>query len=149
MAKTIKWHRILGTFLRDMFIGSSLKVDLEIDLSFRKQLLDIVILEKGKGKLPDNLPDGFNDLAKYNLITYKSFHEPLDGWVLHELIGHFVNYRKQQVEEGETLPPIDSFKLFAISTRFPQKLNSEVELIPESKGVYRVCWGIIAFSFLT
>ena len=142
MIKTIKWHRILGTVLRDMFTGRPLKVKLEIDLSIRKQMLDIVIIEKGKGELPDKLPDGFDDLVEHNLITYKSMHEPLDCWALYELIGHFTNYRKQLVEEGEILPPMNSFNLYAISTRFPQKLKSEVELIPESQGLYRVNLGV-------
>ena len=142
MIKTIKWHRILGTALRDRFTGCPLKIKLEIDLSIRKQLLDIVIIEKGEGKLPDKLPDGFDDLVKHNLITYKSMHEPLDCWALYELIGHFTNYRKQQVEEGETLPPMNFFNLYAISTRFPQKLKNEVRLIPKSQGVYRVSLGI-------
>jgi len=142
MIKPIKWHRILGTVLRDMFTGRPLKVELETDLSIRKQMLDIVIIKKGKGELSDKLPDGFGDLVEHNLITYKSMHEPLDCWALFELIGHFINYRKQQVEEGETLPPMNVFNLYAISTRFPQKLKSEVELIPESQGLYRVTLGV-------
>ncbi len=141
LVKTIKWHRILGTAIRDMFINSSLKVELEVDLSIRKQLLDIVIIEKGEGKLPDNLPDGFNSLAKYNLITYKSMHESLNSWALDEFLGHFVNYRKQSVEEGEPLLSENLFKLYAISTRFPQNLDSKFKLIPLTQGLYQICWG--------
>ena len=139
--KLVQWHRLIGTALRDMSTRSSLEVELEIDLSLRKQLLDIVIIKKGKGKLPKNMPDGFDNLAKYNLITYKSLHESLNSWALDEFLGYYTNYRKQSVPEGKTLPKENSFKLYAISTRFPKKLNSEFELIPQSEGLYQVCWG--------
>jgi len=137
----IQWHRLIGTALRDMSTNSSLDVKLEIDLSARKQILDIVIIKKGKGKLPNNMPDGFNNLAKYNLITYKSVHESLNSWTLNELIGHYINYRKQSVPEGKTLPEEDLFKLYAIGTRFPQKLDSEYGLIRQSEGIYQILWG--------
>ena len=137
----VPWHRLIGTALRDMSTNSSLAVELEIDLSARKQMLDIVIIKKGVGKLPDNMPDGFDNLANYNLITYKSLHESLNSWALNEFIGHYTNYRKQSVPEGKTLPPEDSFKLYAISTRFPQKLDSEFGLNHQSEGIYQILWG--------
>jgi hypothetical protein len=31
----------------------------------------------------------------HNLISFKSFQESLDAWSLKELVGHYVNYRKQ------------------------------------------------------
>jgi len=34
------------------------------------------------------LPDGFEDLAKHNLLTFKSHRESLGGWALCELVGH-------------------------------------------------------------
>ena len=136
------WHRLFGLVLIDLFINSPFKVELELDLSLRKQLLDVVVVRKDKGKFLGRLPDGLADLAKHNLITYKSLHEPLDGWVLEELIGYFVNYRKQVVEEREPLPPKDIFRLYAVSTRFPQKLSREVKLVPQSEGIYQVYFGV-------
>jgi len=109
--------------------------------TIRKQKSDVIVIKKGEGKLPDSLPDGFDDLVKYNLITYRSLHETLDGWALDELLGYFVNYRKQLVEEDEPLPPLELFKLYAISTHFPKKLSEEFKLVSELQGVYRVRWG--------
>ena len=52
------------------------------DLSLKKQLLDV-------------MPEGLEELAAHNLITFKSHHEALNDWALKELTGHYVNYRKQ------------------------------------------------------
>ena len=56
------------------------------------QLLDVVIIEQ---TAPDgsasNLPDGLDNLRAHNLLTYKSKREPLDGWALDELIGHYTS----------------------------------------------------------
>ena len=136
------WHRLFGLVLIDLFTNSPFKVELELDLSTRKQLLDVVVVRKDKGEFSGKLPDGLEDLSKHNLITYKSLREPLDSWALEELIGYFVNYRKQVVEEREALPPSESFRLYAVSTRFPKKLSSEVELVPKSKGIYQTCFGV-------
>ena len=135
------WHRLFGLVLIDLFTSSPFEVELEIDLSLRKQLLDVAVVRKDKGEFVGKLPDGLDNLAKYNLITYKSLHEPLDSWVLEELIGYFVNYRKQVVGEREPLPPSELFRLYAVSTRFPKKLSSEIKLVPQSKGIYQVDFG--------
>ena len=116
--------------------------------STSQQKPNVIVIEKGEGELPDYLPDGFDDLAKYNLITYKSMHEVLDSWALDELLGYFVDYRKQLVAEGEALPPRESFKLYALSTSFPQKLSEEVEFVPELPGVYGVRWGSIVVKVI-
>src|SRR5262245_36222714 len=89
------WHRLFGLVLFDFFTGSPFAVELEKDLSIQKQLLDVVIVRRGKGRFARRLPDGLDDLAAHNLITFKSHHEALDDWALKELTGHYVNYRKQ------------------------------------------------------
>ena len=48
----------------------------------REQEPNVIVIEKGEGELPDILPDGFDNLAKYNLIAYKSMHESLISWNL-------------------------------------------------------------------
>src|ERR1700689_2926032 len=89
------WHRLFGLSLVDFFRGMPVTVELEKDLSLKQQLLDVVLIHKGPGPLPCRLPDGFDPLAAHNLVTFKSLQEPLDGWALNELVGHYVNYRKQ------------------------------------------------------
>jgi hypothetical protein len=84
------------------------------------------------------MPDGFEELAAHNLITFKSHHEALDAWALWELIGHFVNYRKQASPTLQDLLPENDFRLFAVCARFPQRLTERAELQVVREGVYEV-----------
>jgi hypothetical protein len=43
------WHRIFGLALTDLFTGSPYIVELEKDLSLKKQFLDVVIIKKTFG----------------------------------------------------------------------------------------------------
>src|SRR5437868_7914461 len=99
----MNWHRLFGLLLTDFFAGSPFVVELEKDLSLKKQLLDVVILRKEQGDFTEPLPDGLDDLVPHNLITFRSFQEALDDWVLKELTGHYVNYRKQVSPSWEYL----------------------------------------------
>ena len=81
-------HRLFGLSWMDFFQGTDVDVQMEIDLSLKQQFLDVVLIRKGPGPISRRLPDGFEDLAGHNLITFKSHHEALDEWALHELIGH-------------------------------------------------------------
>ena len=91
----IQWHRLFGLVLSDFFSNTPYSVELECDLSLRQQFLDVIIVKKRAGAIQRALPDGLDNLTTHNLLSYKSLHEPLDQWALEELIGHFVNYRKQ------------------------------------------------------
>jgi hypothetical protein len=87
------------------------------------------------------LPDGLDNLRAHNLLSYKSKREPLDGWALDELLGHYVNYRKLISPKAGLLPKAD-FQLYAVATRQPQELARDAALqstlLP---GVYDVTWG--------
>lgn len=95
-----------------------------------------------EGPPPAELPDGLEDMSLHNLMTYKSHQESLDGWALDELLGHFVNYRKSVGSRTEGLPPIEDFRLYAVTARYPAKLAEAVELERQTNGVYDVRWGI-------
>ena len=114
----IDWHRLFGIALTDFFSGSPFVVELEKDLSLKQQFLDVVILRKEEGEFPGPLPCGLETLRRYNLLTYKSLREPLDDWALDELIGHFVNYRKQLSHSSEPLVPMDEFGLYGVCNNF-------------------------------
>jgi hypothetical protein len=129
------WHRLFGLVLTDYFTGSPFVVELEKDLSLRQQYLDVVIIRKGQGRFRGRLPDGLDDLANHNLITFKSHHEALDDWALMELTGHYVNYRKQVSPPAQLLPAA-AFRLYAISSSYPHNLANEVALQPLREGVY-------------
>jgi len=47
----------------------------EIDLSLKQQFVDLVLIRRGPGPIPRPLPDGFEDLAAHNLLTFKSHQE--------------------------------------------------------------------------
>jgi hypothetical protein len=135
------WHHLFGITLTDYFSGTAYTVELEADLSLKKQLLDIVIIDMQEGEPPDTLPDGLENLTVHNLLSYKSVHEPFDRWAADELIGHYVNFRKQNSPSLKNLLPESDFRLYAVSTRFPRKLAGQVTLESQKKGVYDFQWG--------
>ena len=137
----LDWHRMFGLTLVDLFTDSPFEVELEKDLSIKQQWLDVVILRKGLGEIAEALPDGLENLAEHNLLSYKSFREGLTSWSIDELLGHFVNYRKQVSPRRQRLLPMEQFRLYAISTREPAKLRSEVKLEKVQPGVYETLWG--------
>src|SRR5262245_23148586 len=130
------WHRLFGLLLTDFFTGSPFVVELEKDLSLRQQYLDVVIIRKGKGRFRGRLPDGLDDLAAHNLLTFKSHHEALDDWALMELTGHYVNYRKQVSAARQQLLPAEVFRLYAVCSSYPHNLAHEVALARLGEGVY-------------
>jgi hypothetical protein len=127
--------------MTDYFTGTPFVVELEKDLSLKLQLLDVVVLRKQPGEFPGRLADGLENLAEHNLLSYKSLGEALDDWTLDELIGHYVNYRKQVSPSLDHLLPPEQFRLYGISTRFPDKLSHQVGLAELQAGVYEVVWG--------
>ena len=104
------WHRLFGLSWTDFFRGMPVTVELEKDLSLKQQLLDVVLIRKEAGTLPCRLPDGFEGLAAHNLVSFKSYQESLDGWTLNELVGHYVNYRKQISPSMQDLLPETAFR---------------------------------------
>ena len=136
-------HRLFGLSWIDFFQGTTISVETEIDLSLKQQFLDLVFIRKGTEPIPRPLPDGFDDLAAHNLLTFKSHQEALDGWALCELVGHYVNYRKQSGSSRQNLLPESDYRLFAVCARYPHNLAQQVELTPLREGVYEVRLGTI------
>ncbi|MCP4351881.1 MAG: hypothetical protein GY795_40985 [Desulfobacterales bacterium] len=141
MIELTDWHHLMGMVLTDFFTETSYDVTIEADLSKKKQILDMLIIRKKEGNPPKELPDGFENLAIYNLLSYKSVQEPFDDWAADELVGHFVNYRKQVSPSLKKLLPKKDFRLYAVSTRFPRKLAEQERFEPVAEGVYDVQWG--------
>ena len=57
------WHRLFGLLLTDFFTDSPFAVEVERDLSVQQQLLDVVIVRRGRGRFAGRLPDGLDELA--------------------------------------------------------------------------------------
>jgi hypothetical protein len=134
------WHRLFGLLLTDFFTGLPFVVEVERDLSEQQQFLDVVIVRRGRGRVSIRLPDGLDDLAEHNLITFKSHHEALDGWAMKELIGHYVAYRKLIGPAPSELLPEDQFRLYAVCARFPENLAGQVPWQARQAGVYHCQW---------
>jgi hypothetical protein len=129
-------HRLFGLSWTDFVQGTAIAIETELDLSLKQQFLDLVIIRKGREPIPRPLPDGFEDLAAHNLVTFKSYQETLDGWALCELIGHYVNYRKQSSPSLSDLLSESDFRLFAVCARYPHNLVQQVTLTSPQEGVY-------------
>src|SRR5579884_1153522 len=120
MDEQLPWHRYFAPSWVDFFRGLPVTVEPEKDLSLKKQLLDVLLLRREAGPLTCRLPDGFEELAAYNLLTFKSHNEKRSAWALLELLGHYVNLRKQvspSMDERDLLPA-EQFGLYAVSARF-------------------------------
>jgi len=138
MSEPQNWHRLFGLSWADFFYGLPVNVEVEKDLSLKQQYLDVVIVRLGSEPLTIPLPDGFDVLGPHNLISFKSFQETLDGWALNELLGHYVNYRKQVSPTMRDLLPETDFRLFMVCARFPHNLADQVSLVEVRAGVYDV-----------
>jgi hypothetical protein len=126
------WHRCFGLIWCDRLFATPHRVETERDTSTQKQLLDLLIV---LGEFPDrlrDLPDGFQTLARHNLVTFKSYHEALDAWAILELLAHYVGYRKSLGVE-----PLDTdFRLYAVCARRPTELLRAGWLRERSPGVF-------------
>lgn len=110
---------------------------MEKDLSLKRQRLDVVVLRKDEGEFLGRLPNGLDNLAQHNLITFKSYQETLDDWALKELTGHYVNYRKQASPSMHELLPEEAFRLYAVCARYPQQLARQVPWTELQPGVFK------------
>lgn len=130
-----RWHRLFGLLLSDHLADSPFSVILEMDLSLKQQFLDVVVVRRSPGQLTHPLPDGLDDLANHNLISFKSYWEALTDWTLKELTGHYVNYRKQVSPRGRLLAE-DEFRMIAVCARRPRDLFDTVPPEHARPGVY-------------
>ena len=106
-----------------------------MDLSQKQQFLDVLVVRRRPGRVMRPLPDGLDDLAAHNLISFKSYREPLNDWALKELTGHYVNYRKLVSPRGRLLLE-DQFRMIAVCARQPRDLFAAVPPERLRPGVY-------------
>ncbi len=144
----MQWHDLLGAVLIDFFQGSAFSVDTEVDLSLKKQFLDILVIRRQTGEFDRPLPDGFGPLADHNLISFKSHQDAFDMWALLELVSYYVCYRKQVNSDPSMLLPASQIRLLGIAARFPEKLAKEIALVRRQPGVYDIEWGSLTVRLL-
>ena len=138
MSEPRPFHQLFGLSWIDLCEGSCFAVEPELDLSHHRQMLDLALVRQETGEPPRLLPDGFDDLGRHNLVTFKSHQEPLDAFALQELVSHSVNYRKQRGPSPKEMLPSADVRLIAVCVRYPHNLVQEVALAPVRPGVYQV-----------
>src|SRR3990172_6134067 len=137
-----QWHRSLGLLLVESFTGSNYDVELEKELSYLRQMVDILIIRKRRGRPLSQVPNGFENLAEYNLLTFKSHQESLGKWSIEELIGHYVNYRKREIGDvDKEMHPETLFRLYAVCAHYPRKLFEGLAVTAVSPGVFDILYG--------
>ncbi|MBY0229513.1 MAG: hypothetical protein K2W96_09560 [Gemmataceae bacterium] len=135
----LQWHRWFGLGWADLLAGRPFSVQMERDMSVKKQLLDVVVIRRDMGvPLPDDLPDGFDDLGPHNLISFKSYQEAFDAEAVVELLSHFNAYRKQEGKDDQHPLAMEQCRLYAACVRSPQELKREPRLIRCGPGVYEL-----------
>ncbi len=143
MSEPRPWHRLFGLAWTDFCEGSPMDVQPEVDMSVQQQFADLMLIRQGSGPLPQPLPDGFDNLSRYNLVTFKSHQEALDFWTLCELIAHYVSARKRCSSSPKNLLPESDFRLYAVCVRYPHNLAQELPLTLLQEGVYEVLLGLL------
>ena len=130
------------------FEDSPYEVEIEKDLTVKKQLLDIILIERDKTISFDRYPDGLENMSRYNLISYKFLHEYFDLWSLFELLGHYVNYRKQISPSMDNLIGVDNFKLYGITTLMPTKLMDIFSFQTIGQDIFELKWEEICIRLI-
>ena len=134
MFMKIPWHRLFGLLLMDYLSTRGFDVELEKDLSLKRQYLDVVVVvQTEREPALAGICDGFDNLGRHNLLSYKSLHQSLNAWALEELIGHYVNYRKiLGLKEGRS----GDIRLYAVCTRHPGQLLHKINAVQLRPGVW-------------
>ncbi len=122
----LKWHRLGGMVLTPLFNLLGYTTYLEVDLSLKQQLLDVLVVRRENispkdSGLPKVYWEAFEDFNEHNLISFKSFHESFNGYALMEFHGHAINYQKAKEVD------FNKINLYAITNHYPRKLLKPFE----------------------
>ena len=142
------WHRLFGMFVTAHFENSPYQVEVEKDLTVKKQLIDVTVVRREAAGSFDRYPDGLENMAEHNLLSYKSLHESFTVWSLLELAGHYVNYRKQVSPSFDELIAENEFRLYGITTHEPIQLIKTFNPKKISEGVWELQWDEVCIRLI-
>lgn len=145
-----EWHDLLSEGLTERVTHYPFTVYRELDLSRRKQRLDVAIM-----RLRDcdpsllreeweDMPDGLTDLVEHNLLTYKPINSTLYCGSLWFLISYFAAYavmeQKGDLVENKDAPPEEKEEKKKATKNEPP-IEKYLETMIEQKRVrlYAVC----------
>lgn len=142
------WHRILGTLLMDRCRNSTVEVKLELDTSQVRQLLDCLLLYAPSHRGHPLLPEGFEPLTPYTLVSFKSHQDGVTDFALRELIAHGIGFQKyQETLQPEPLEP-HALSLVMVSARHPQALARKLPFTKQGQGIYTLQYGLTSIRLL-
>lgn len=73
----LEWHRLPGMFLTAHFQNSPYAVEIEKDLALKKQLLDVILIERNQTIPFDRYPDNtLKGTASYSLLLPLALQYP-------------------------------------------------------------------------
>lgn len=92
------------------------ETEVEIDISMKSQLIDIICVRREKIVKPTLPPiywEVFGALNEHNLFSFKSYSESFNGQSLEEFYGHLTNYCKVKGVKREAV------NLYVLTSHFP------------------------------
>jgi len=117
----VNWHRLWGLMMSPLFERLGCETIVELDLSIKIQRLDMVVVIKQEpfdyNLLKHEYYEGFENLNKHNLLSFKSFREVFNTFALEEFYGHFINYKKEKNISDDNI-----VNLYAITHHLPKEL---------------------------
>ena len=122
----VNWHRLWGLMMSPLFERLGCETIVELDLSIKIQRLDMVVVIKQEpfdyNLLKHEYYEGFENLNKHNLLSFKSFREVFNVFALEEFYGHFINYKKEKNISDDNI-----VNLYAITHHLPKELFERYE----------------------
>ncbi len=115
----IDHHRVAGLSLSPVMERLGFTTEVEIDVSFKRQIIDIICVRRAKvvdPPLPPIYWQVFDELNDHNLMSFKSYSESFNGHALEEFYGHLTNYCKVKgVKRAQV-------NLYVLTNHYPRDL---------------------------
>ncbi|MCB0084580.1 MAG: hypothetical protein KDE47_26755, partial [Caldilineaceae bacterium] len=115
----LQYHRAAGLALTPVMQQLGYETEVEIDISMKSQLIDIICVRREKVVQPTLPPiywEVFGVLNEHNLFSFKSYSESFNGHSLEEFYGHLTNYCKVKGVNR------DAVNLYVLTSHFPRNL---------------------------
>lgn len=100
-------HRIAGLALAPVLTRLGYATEVEVDVSFQRQLIDVTAVLRVQimqPTLPPQYWQVFDELNEHNLISFKSYSESFNAQALEEFFGHLTNYCKvKRCHDGRSI----------------------------------------------
>ncbi len=136
----IDWHDLFGVVIANQIRGLPYTLEIDYNVARSDQRIDLLLKKNIPAAPAPILPDGFENLQEHNLLSFKSFQEPMDAYAIFELCCYGFLYMKMITEKGKEKWPLPNLGLYAIATRRPVQLFkvTRLKFHKLKSGVYDV-----------